>query len=115
MKTYLRIAILGLTIAMGTATDAAARSRTHTYTAKLSTEGASYQGKVDVSGGEVTTIYWPDGSQKDVENGELSNSSAIADIPDFGWVRVEITDPSYKPEEEEYEDDDSNGSASSPE
>lgn len=111
MKRHLHTAVfLGLAVVLG-AGGADARTKVHTYSAKLSTEGASYQGKVDVRGGDVTTIHWPDGSEKEVdENGELSHGSALAEIKNFGWVRVEIDDPSYKAENEEYVDDDQNSS-----
>jgi hypothetical protein len=109
MKKHLYMAAFLVVAIIADMNYATARTSVHTYKAKLSTASSSYQGKVDVAGGEVTTIYWPDGSQKDVEEAELSHGSTVAEIPDFGWVRVEINDPSYSASDEEYVDDDSSG------
>jgi hypothetical protein len=110
MKRRVHMAvILGLAV-MLYSVRADARSHIRTYSAKISTQSSSVQGKVDIANGEVTTIRWPDGSEKDVdENGELSHGVAIADIKNFGWVRVEINDPSYKADDEEYVDDNPGG------
>lgn len=109
MKKHLYMAAFLVLAIMAGLNHATARTSVHTYKAKLSTASSSHEGKVDVAGGEVTTIYWPDGSQKDVEEAELSHGSTVADIPDFGWVRVEINDPLYNASDEEYVDDDSSG------
>ena len=66
-----------------------------TYDATVTTSSGSYSVPVEVEGGEVTHVEWPNGGNMSVSGAELENGEASGTNSRGEAVDIEIDDPSY--------------------
>jgi hypothetical protein len=87
-------ALLALTLATSPAL-ARDSAEDGTYDAMVTTSSGSYHVNVEVQGGEVTHVYWPNGGQMSVMGGDLNNGSAAGFNRRGDVVFVKIDDSAY--------------------
>jgi len=67
-----------------------------TYDAQVTTEsGDTYSVPVEVEGGAVTLVHWPNGGNMNVEGRDLEAGEAIGTNSRGESVSIEIDDPGY--------------------
>jgi hypothetical protein len=67
-----------------------------TYDATVTTDSGSYPVPVEVEGGDVTHVHWPNGDNMSVEGAEIDYSEAYGFNSAGEAVRIEINDLKYE-------------------
>lgn len=70
-----------------------------TYDATVTTDSGSYSVPVEVEGGEVTYVHWPNGGNMHVYGGDISGGEADGTNSKGDSVHIEVED--YQAEDEE--------------
>jgi hypothetical protein len=96
MRSLLFQALLLLSLALSPSL-AAAQDATEdgTYGAFVTTPSGRYSVQVEVEGGAVTGVYWPNGGRMTVMGGELEGGEAFGSNRRGDQIQIEIDDLSY--------------------
>jgi hypothetical protein len=89
LNTLFLIALLSFPIL------ARASAEDGTYSATVTTSSGTYYVLVEVNGGEVTSVHWPNGAHMTVMGGYLDGAEAYGANRRGEPVRVEIDDPNW--------------------
>lgn len=63
-----------------------------TYDAIVTTDSGSYTVPVEVEGGEVTSVHWPNGGDMTVSGAEISDGEASGINSNGDFIQIEIDD-----------------------